>query len=81
MSIDLIQERKFVERDAARLLGVSVRTLQRWRLEGRGPGFCRLGDRAIRYCEGDLQSFLEAGHVDHRGTGALATVHGQGGGY
>ena len=72
MKMNLVEERKFAERDAARILGVSVRTLQRWRLEGRGPSFCRLGEKAIRYCEGDLLGFLETGRVVHGSADALA---------
>lgn len=35
------------ERDAARLLGLSVATLRAWRLKGKGPRFVRFG-RAVR---------------------------------
>jgi predicted DNA-binding transcriptional regulator AlpA len=43
------------ERDAARLLGVSVRTLQRWRRDGGGPNFVRLGARRVGYGEAELE--------------------------
>ena len=36
------------ERETAEVLGVSPRTSQCWRREGRGPAFVRLG-KAIRY--------------------------------
>lgn len=36
------------EKDAARLLGMSARTLQAWRSKCLGPPFVKLG-RAIRY--------------------------------
>lgn len=46
------------EIQAARLLRVSRRTLQGWRLKGGGPLFVRLGPRCIRYRRADLQEFL-----------------------
>lgn len=46
------------ERQAARLLRVSRRTLQGWRLKGGGPLFVRLGPRCIRYRRTDLQDFM-----------------------
>jgi hypothetical protein len=46
------------ERQAARLLRVSRRTLQGWRLKGGGPLFVRLGPRCIRYRRADLQDFM-----------------------
>jgi predicted DNA-binding transcriptional regulator AlpA len=43
------------ERDAARLLGVSERTLQRWRRDGGGPAFIRLGARRIAYSDAEIE--------------------------
>ena len=48
------------EREAADLLNLSVRTLQAWRLNGRGPSFTRLGS-AVRYSSDDLDGFIRAG--------------------
>jgi len=45
------------ERDASKLLCLSVRTLQKWRLCGRGPRFLKLG-HAVRYDRADLDGFL-----------------------
>ena len=44
---------------AAEYYGVSVRTLQRWRLEGRGPDFVKLG-RLVRYTREDLDQHAAA---------------------
>lgn len=44
---------------AAYLGGVSERTLQRWRMEGSGPRFRKLG-RLVRYAESDLAEFLSS---------------------
>jgi excisionase family DNA binding protein len=50
--------RLVTERDAAELLGVSVRTLQKWRLQGNGPQFVKLG-HAVRYDVKDLEAYIE----------------------
>jgi hypothetical protein len=50
--------RLLTERDASDWLGLSVRTLQKWRLLGRGPSFLKLG-QAVRYDLADLQRFFE----------------------
>lgn len=52
------------EKNAAKYLGgqaspISVRTLQRWRLEGHGPRFIKIG-RLVRYRQSDLDAFIEA---------------------
>lgn len=44
---------------AAEFLGVSKRTLQKWRLRGGGPQFVRASTRAIRYRLNDLISWSE----------------------
>jgi predicted DNA-binding transcriptional regulator AlpA len=47
------------ETQAAEFLGVSVRTLQAWRVRGGGPRYCKIG-RAVRYRRCELVSFQEA---------------------
>ncbi len=47
------------EKDAARLLNASPRTLQAWRVKGVGPTFIRIG-RTIRYQASDLKAWIEA---------------------
>ena len=54
----------FDEEGAAAYIGgdnspISTRTMQRWRLEGVGPTFVKLG-RMVRYRKSDLDAFLEA---------------------
>lgn len=51
------------EEHAARYLGgsespISVRTMQRWRLEGLGPTYVKLG-RLVRYRQSDLDEFIQ----------------------
>jgi predicted DNA-binding transcriptional regulator AlpA len=47
------------ETQAAEFLGLSVRTLQAWRVRGGGPRYCKIG-RAVRYQRGELVSFQQA---------------------
>lgn len=46
------------EIDAASYLGLSRRTLQQWRVSGRGPCFRKLG-AAVRYRRQDLDAFVD----------------------
>lgn len=51
--------RLFNEKDAAHLLGLSVRTLQSWRARGIGPAFLKLGGWSVRYRVADIVSYAE----------------------
>lgn len=53
----MIQE-YFPEMLAAEFLGLSPRTLQRWRVEGVGPRWRKLG-RSVRYSKEDLRRWAE----------------------
>jgi excisionase family DNA binding protein len=44
-------------KDAARLLGLSVATLEAWRLKGKGPRATKLGN-AVRYSREELDRWL-----------------------
>jgi hypothetical protein len=46
------------ENQAAEFLGISVRTLQAWRVSGGGPRYCKIG-RAVRYQRRVLVSFQQ----------------------
>lgn len=45
------------QKQAAAILGISVRTLERYRVAGTGPRFSRLG-RLVRYRECDLEEWV-----------------------
>ena len=45
------------EQAVADRLGVSVRTIQHWRLVGGGPVFIKVG-RCVRYADEDLTEFM-----------------------
>jgi len=48
------------EREAAMRLGLSVKTLRRWRWSRRGPAWVKVG-AAVRYAPEDLSAFITAG--------------------
>jgi predicted DNA-binding transcriptional regulator AlpA len=60
------------ERDAARVLGLSVATLRAWRLKRKGPRFVRFG-RAVRYLEADIAHYMQVCAVDAT-TGPRSTL-------
>jgi excisionase family DNA binding protein len=47
------------QKQAAHVLGVSVRTLERHRVSGTGPRWVRLG-RLVRYRQSDLDGWVES---------------------
>jgi hypothetical protein len=49
--------------EAARFLRLSPRTLERLRLEGSGPRYCKLR-RSVRYRQSDLELYV-ANHARH----------------
>lgn len=49
-------KRRLCQKDLARRWGLSTRTLERWRMQGRGPAFMRLGGRVIYRAE-DVEAF------------------------
>ena len=53
-----LQGKKHPERAAAEILGVSVKTLQRWRLTGQGPAFVKYENKLIRYPQSALDEYL-----------------------
>ena len=58
-------------RDAADYLGLSKSALDKFRGEGRGPRYLRLGNR-IFYWKSDLDSYIEQGMVETSDSRAAA---------
>ena len=50
------------EQQAAEFLGCTVSALRKWRLQRKGPAFCRVG-RLVRYRESDLLAYLDTNCV------------------
>ncbi len=49
----------FTTGDAAQLLALSTRTLEKWRVEGGGPPFVVMSPKCVRYRLSDLRTFQE----------------------
>jgi predicted DNA-binding transcriptional regulator AlpA len=47
------------EHDVARITGLSVASVRRWRLVRQGPKYLKIG-AAVRYKERDLSAWLES---------------------
>lgn len=47
-----------IQPEAAKYTGLSARTLERYRVEGGGPAFIRLGARRLGYLKTDLDAWL-----------------------
>ncbi|MGL6087131.1 MAG: helix-turn-helix transcriptional regulator [Enterobacterales bacterium] len=45
-------------KDAALRTGLSVKTLNDWRWQGKGPKYYKVGTKAVRYATADLDSFM-----------------------
>ncbi|SFK77434.1 helix-turn-helix transcriptional regulator [Shimia haliotis] len=58
----------------SRRWNIAPRTLERWRAEGRGPQFVRIG-RHVRYRQADIQAF-EAKHIETAGPTPTLTIVG-----
>jgi hypothetical protein len=55
-----LEDEYLTEKELARLLGVSPRTLQGWRLRGNGPPFCVFSERCIRYLRSDAAEWARS---------------------
>ena len=60
MMFDVVCDQLMTETETARLLGLKVATLRRWRWSGHGMRFVKLGG-AVRYDPADVQAFIETG--------------------
>jgi hypothetical protein len=60
--------------EAARLLGLSGRTLEKHRTYGTGPTYRKIGGRVI-YSVGDLQTWADRGAKSSTSDPGVGTVH------
>lgn len=58
-------------KEAAKVLGISHRTLEDWRLKGGGPRFTTIG-RLVRYRVDDLVRFIDGPSYGNTGEVRLA---------
>jgi predicted DNA-binding transcriptional regulator AlpA len=47
------------EHEVARITGLSVATIRRWRLLAQGPRFLKVSRSAVRYRPEDLKAYLD----------------------
>ena len=66
------QDLVLTESEAARQLRVSVTGLRKWRRDGTGPRYVRLGGRLIRYRVPDIENWLESNAVEFAACGPEA---------
>ena len=55
-----MREPLLTPKEVAATLRVSERRLGRWRIEGGGPVFVRLGHRSVAYSEASLLEFVNS---------------------
>ncbi len=53
-------ERYINELEVSKLLGLKPRTLQQWRITGKGPRHIKMSERTIRYELSEVQKWLES---------------------
>jgi len=53
------------EHETAARLGLSVKTLRRWRWARKGLPYVKVGAVAVRYSEHDISSFISVGRKNH----------------
>ena len=49
----------------AEMLGVTTRTTLRWRRDGGGPAFVRIGPRRLGYLRNDVMAWMAANRYPH----------------
>lgn len=53
-------ESALTEEQAARVIGVAVKTMRNWRVKGIGPPWVAVGPKLVRYRPQDLRAYQEA---------------------
>ena len=53
------------ESEAADYLGISKKTLQRWRFDYKGPAYTKLDTKLIRYPSADLDEWMDQQTITH----------------
>ena len=62
--LPLIEERAYTEKEAAEILGVSIKTLQAWRFQGKTElPYCKIG-RGVRYFGPDIRAFIDRCRIE-----------------
>ena len=59
------------ESEAAEYIGISKKTLQRWRFGRRGPNYVRVAGKLIRYHQAILDAWMDQQTIKHENGGQL----------
>ena len=62
--METIKEDLISTKAAAKRLGISHQTLEKWRSQKRGPHYLKIGSKAVRYRQIDLDAFIDGGEND-----------------
>ncbi len=62
----IVLQEFLTDSDAAAMLGVTTRTMLRWRSDGDGPKYVRLGVRRLAYRRGDIMAWAADRTYCHR---------------
>jgi excisionase family DNA binding protein len=49
--------------EVAEMLGVKKKLLEQWRWHKKGPGYCKIGKRIVRYRREVIDEFLKKGEI------------------
>lgn len=60
MTTATVHQEMLTPSEVSTVLGVSTRTLSRWRSAGRGPRAARYGHRTVRYLQTDVERWIAA---------------------
>ena len=73
------EDRLIDERAVSEITGIKIRTLRKWRLQGRGPAVRRIEGRLIRYSLRETQDWMR-GQPHLQSEDALQRTPAPGGG-
>lgn len=62
--MSLLDDPLIDEKEAARLLSLSAAMMRKWRGNGGGPKYFKVGGTAVRYRKSDLIKFLDQSAKD-----------------
>jgi predicted DNA-binding transcriptional regulator AlpA len=64
MSGNLLNEKKYNDRELAEALGIPVTTIRAWRASNRGPKYLKMGPKLVFYTASAVEEFLQQGVVE-----------------
>lgn len=59
MNIELIERALYSPEETSTVLGVSKGTLANWRVMGKGPKYCKISGKSIRYKKTEIDNYIE----------------------